>query len=149
MGKVEETKPIIAYPFQERKGSFSGQSEVSLASDSDHELFKGAGEAKEILFISRKRSKGAFVLVWVLNSFSFSIIHYVEIEGQVQQMEVRYIRNAYELELLRRTRKLCSEGLYVDLEAVSLEEYRRFERIVKRHLKDVFFKRKNKEFFFR
>ncbi len=92
---------------------------------------------EEGLFISRKRSKGDFVLVRVLNSTCFSVIHFVAIEGQVQQMEVRYINNAYELELIQRTKKLCSDGLYVELEPVAVEEFGMFVGIVRRSLKFI------------
>lgn len=92
---------------------------------------------QEGLYISQKRSKGNFVLVRGLDSCFYSVIHFVAIEGQVQQMEVRYINNPYEVEQIKRTKKLCSEGLYVDLQAVSVEEYERFVRIAKRYLKEV------------
>lgn len=92
-------------------------------------------------YVSEKSSVRDFVLVRVLSTSSYSVIHYVSIEGQVQQMEVRYFRNAYELELLRRTLKLCSEGLYFKLKVVPLEEYKRFERIASRHLAVIMNKR--------
>lgn len=85
-------------------------------------------------FISQKRSKQDFVLVRELSSCTYSIIHYVEVGGKVLQMEIRFIPNTYESAIIRRRRKLCSEGLHVDLEPVSPEEYRRFERVVRQHL---------------
>ena len=145
MERVKDHKLASSLP--EREGTIP--LDPCFAGDLEYELPKVTAKADRSLFISRKRSKGDFVLVRVLDQFSYSIFHYVEIEGKVQQMEVRYIRNAYELELIKRTRKLCSEGWYVDLEPVLLEEYRRFERIVKRHLQEVFLKRKKKGFFFR
>ena len=93
-----------------------------------------AMEVEKCLFISRKRSKDDFVLVRILSSISYSIIHYVAIEGRVRQMELRYIDNAYDVALLKRSRKLCSEGLFVDIETVSGQEYRQFERVAMRHL---------------
>ena len=96
-----------------------------------------AMEVERCLFISRKKSKDDFVLVRMLSSSSYSILHYVAIEGRVMQMELRYIYNAYEATLLKRTRKLCSEGLFVELEAVSEKEYRQFERVAMRHLKGI------------
>lgn len=90
------------------------------------------------LFISRKRSKNDFVLVRLLDAASYSVIHYVAIEGQVLQVEVLYIRNAYEREQLQKRRKLCAGGLFSELEPVSAREYRRYERIARRHLVDIF-----------
>lgn len=86
------------------------------------------------LFISRKRSRHDFVLVRLLDVASFSVIHYIAVEGQVLQMEVLYLHNAYEREQLQKRRKLCAAGLFVDLEPVSAREYRRYERIASRHL---------------
>jgi hypothetical protein len=53
----------------------------------------------------------------------------------VLQMELRYIHNACEVELLKRSEKLCSEGLFVELEIISDGEFRRYERIAIKQLK--------------
>jgi GTP cyclohydrolase I len=43
------------------------------------------------LYISKKHSKTDFVLVKVISSSTYCIMHYVAIEGKVLQMELRYI----------------------------------------------------------
>lgn len=134
MESIKAKRRRRAFYFPAKNGSAIALADQGLAIDADDELQKEAGEAEGQLFISRKRSYGDFVLVRALSAGSYSIIHYVEIEGQVQQLEVRYIHNAFELELLRRTQKLGSEGLYVDLEAASAVEYRRFEWVARRKL---------------
>ena len=98
----------------------------------------------ECLFASRKRSKRDFVLVMVLGPCSYSIIHYVAIEGSVQQLEVRYISNACEAALLLRSKKLSSGSLFVELESISEEEYRRLERIARRQLQVIMGSRRRK-----
>lgn len=94
-------------------------------------------EEKGCNFISRKNSKDDFVLVRILGCSTYSIIHYVAIEEMLMQMELRYVRNAYEVELLKSTHKLSSEGLFVDLEAISDEEFQQFERIALRHVQGM------------
>lgn len=96
----------------------------------------------ECLFASRKRSKRDFVLVKVLGSCSYSTIHYVAIEGSVQQLEVSYSSNACETAMLLRSKKLSAGSLFVELESISEEEYRRLERIARRHLLAVIGSRK-------
>ena len=97
----------------------------------------------EVLFASKKRSKLGFTLVRVLNGDAYSILHYVAIEGKVQQLEVRYVCNAYEGELLVRSKKLCSGGLFVGLEPVSEKDYRRLELVVRRQLQAILGSRNN------
>ena len=77
------------------------------------------------------------MLVRLLDAASFSVIHYVAVEGQVMQMEVLYINNAQEREQLHKTRKLCAGGLFAALEPVSAREYRRYERMARRHLRGI------------
>lgn len=92
----------------------------------------------DMLFMSIKRNKKDFVLVRILDTSCFSIIRCLSIEDQLCQLEVRFMQNRYELEELRRKRKLRSEGLYAELEAVSSSEYVRYERLARRHLQKVF-----------
>ena len=142
MERVKDNKLVTAFP--ERAGSVP--LDPCFSGDLEFEHAKRTSKAEGSFFISRKRSKEDFVLMRVLDLSSYSILHYVEIEGKVQQIEFRFIRNAYELELMKRTRKLCSEGLYVELEPVSLEEYRRFERVGRRGLREVWVSRRDRVF---
>lgn len=95
----------------------------------------------EMLFISRKRSKNDFVLVRVSDSSGFWLLRYLSIEGQLSECPIRYVHNSYELQMMKRERKLRSEGLYVELEAASISEYNRLERMVRRQVRKVFLSR--------
>jgi hypothetical protein len=64
-------------------------------------------------------------------------MHYVAIEGKVLQMELRYIHNFCEVELLKQSKKLCSEGLFVELEFVSDHEFRHYESTFIKQLKTI------------
>ena len=98
---------------------------------------EGIQTTGEGLFASRKRSKQGFTLVRVLSAGAYSILHYVAIEGKVQQLEVRYVCNACEGALLVGSKKLSSGGLFVELEPISEEEYWRLERVVRRQLVSI------------
>lgn len=108
------------------------------ATDTVSDLSVGDFISVEAFFISRKKSKNDFVLVRVLDASCYSIIHYVSIEGKVQEMEIRFIRNRFEIEIMKRERKLSSGSLIVALEAIGYSAYRMYEKIAKRHLKVVF-----------
>lgn len=110
-----------------------------LSRPADSRLPAPPGKGIEIdgLFISRKRNRHDFVLVRLLDAAAYSVIHYIAVEGQVLQMEVLYLHNAYEREQLQKRRKLCAAGLFVDLEPVSAREYRRYERVARRYLATV------------
>lgn len=73
----------------------------------------------------------------VLKADAYSILHYIAIEGRVQQLEVRYVCNACEGALLLRSKKLSSGGLFVELEPVSEVEYQGLERIALRELQSI------------
>lgn len=85
-------------------------------------------------YISRKRSEGDFVLVRILGAAHLGVIRFLAIEGQILQLELRVLKNKWELEILQRDCKLRWEGLFVELEAVSYQEYISFERIALRQL---------------
>lgn len=93
-----------------------------------------AGSPAKAFYISRKRSEGDFVLVRILGSVHFCIIRLLAIEGQILELELRVLQNKWELEILERDCKLRLEGLFVELEAVSFQEYISFERIALRRL---------------
>lgn len=67
------------------------------------------------LYISMRHSLGDFMLVRLLNTCSYNIIHYVAIEGKVLQMELRYIHNVCEITQLQKSKsyaqKACSWSL--------------------------------------
>jgi hypothetical protein len=54
------------------------------------------GVPEEMLFMSRKRSKGDFVLLRILWPDCFSIIRFLAIEGQLLQPELWYLQNRYD-----------------------------------------------------
>lgn len=93
-----------------------------------------AGSPAKAFYISRKRSKEDFVLVRLLGTAHFSIIRLLVIEGQILQLELRILQNKWEFEILKKECKLRWEGFFVELEAVSFQEYIFFERIALRQL---------------
>ena len=137
MGIIKRKNVFPALPYEGIEPPVSGQLEIMEQRDAATKKAYSVSVAQEGLFISKKKCKSDFVLVRELSSSCFSVIHLVEIEGKVQQMELRYINNAYELELLKRTRKLCTEGLYVELEAITGEDYKKYERVARVHLKSI------------
>lgn len=81
------------------------------------------------------------MLVRIFDPACFSIIRCLSIERQLNQLEVRYVRNKYELEEMKRTQKLRSEGFYVELEKVGRPEYMRYERLARRHMQKIFLRK--------
>lgn len=60
------------------------------------------------------------------------------LRGNSASLEVDFVQSRYELEEMRPKRKLKSEGLYVNPEAVTMPEYIRFERQARNHLRKIF-----------
>jgi hypothetical protein len=95
---------------------------------------KNAKVSDKTLFISRKRSTEDFVLVRILGATHFYVIRCLAVEGQILQLDLRLLQNKWELDVLKKDRKLRLEGLFVELEEASSLEYSSYERIALRQL---------------
>ena len=93
-----------------------------------------------MLYLSENATKTNFSLVRTVSEQAFCVVHFVSVEEQVLSYQVRYVDDAYALSDLERNKKYGSNGLYFRLVNVSASEYKKYERIVKRHLKTTLLK---------
>ncbi|WP_017729722.1 hypothetical protein [Nafulsella turpanensis] len=94
---------------------------------------------REEYFLSKKRSRTAFVLVRISSSSNILFTRLLSIEGCLLQLEYAYSSNRYEAAQIRQEKRISRDSLFAALEPVTYQRFQPYERLARRYFRTVAF----------